>query len=188
MNTRQINYQSYGARPYVSLQSRLSWGAIFAGSFVAVATFFSLAILGAGFGMAAVPVTDSVAVGYGAAAFALVCALAAYFCGGWIAGRLSPMGHVADSVLHGVVCWAFTVVFSGLLIASTAGAAFGGLRGLIGSAPGLGIVGGFAMIVELAVCCLGARLGTRVYRYVSPESFEARLPEREFSERELTEV
>jgi hypothetical protein len=175
---REITYHGSGARPSLDLRSRLSWSAVFAGSFVAVAVFLSLAVLGAGLGLATAPALDGAAVGYGAAAYAALCGLAAYFCGGWIAGRLAPLGHVADSVIHGVVCWAFTAVFTAVLIATSAGAVFGGLRGLVGSAPGLGLIGGFAMILELAVCAYGARLGTRVYRYAGTTDVDVQTRER----------
>lgn len=130
MRTREITYPAASVTPY----SRVSWGAVFAGAFTTSAAFLSLMMLGAGIGLAAAPGASAQGLGIGAGIYGFLSALIAFYCGGWIAGRLSAYGHVADSVIHGVVCWSVTVLMGATLFGAVLGKTFTGLAGAAGGA------------------------------------------------------
>lgn len=105
------------ARPDPTLAAvrRISWAAIFAGLFVALAIELLLSLLGVGFGAGtihAVSGTSATAgsLGIGSGIWFLISTLVALFAGGWVAGRLAGMPRATDGVLHGIVAWSLTTL------------------------------------------------------------------------------
>jgi hypothetical protein len=103
--------------------SRISWGAIFAGTVVAFVVQVLFTLLGLAIGLTIVePMTGQApweGVGIGAGIWWVVTALISLFLGGWTAGRLSGMPLRQDAMLHGVVVWGlvtFVSVFSPSLV------------------------------------------------------------------------
>ncbi len=116
---------------------RTSWGAIFAGAFVALGVFLMLQILGAGIGASTIDltgreVTSARSLGIGAAIWWLVTGLIALFIGGWVAGRLGWRAAKVDRALHGLTMWAVFYVAMFLLVSSALGALLGGGLSLLG--------------------------------------------------------
>ena len=98
--------------PLVSVHSRVSWGALLAGSVVAIAVYSLLTMLGIAVGFS---VSDR--LGTGAAVWSFVTLLLAMFVGGWVATRCTAGELRSEAVLYGIIVWGIT---STLLIPLTA--------------------------------------------------------------------
>ena len=112
--------------------ARISWGAIFAGAIIALATQLVLTLLGTAVGLATLhPATgqnpSSTTLGIGAGVWLVISSLVSLFLGGYIAGRL---GGTFNGWLHGLATWATVAMLTILLLTTAAG-------GLIGTASGL---------------------------------------------------
>lgn len=110
---------------------RLSWGAIFAGFFVAIGVHLVLALLGIAIGMSGWspgepggPGAGQIAAGVGI--WAAISALIALFVGGATTGRLAGILTPQDGFLHGVVLWSLTTVATIWMITSGLGFLLGG--------------------------------------------------------------
>jgi hypothetical protein len=112
--------------------ARISWGAIFAGAIIALATQLVLTLIGTAVGLATLnPATgqnpSGTTLGIGAGIWLVISSLVSLFLGGYIAGRL---GGTFNGWLHGLATWATVTMFTILLLTTAAG-------GLIGTASGL---------------------------------------------------
>ncbi len=125
--SREI-YHGFG-RPF----ARISWGAIFAGTVVALAVQLVLTLIGGAIGLATLnPATgqspSGTTLGMGAAIWLVISSLISLFIAGYVAGRL---GGTFNGWLHGLTTWATVTTFTLVLLATAAG-------GLVGAASGLG--------------------------------------------------
>ncbi|MFP4418471.1 MAG: hypothetical protein ACLFSB_14480 [Chitinispirillaceae bacterium] len=114
-------------------ERRISWGAIFAGVFVALGVQILLGFLGAAIGLAAVDPTNPGTFTIAAAIWLIISGIVSLFAGGWVAGRLSGEPVGLDRAIHGVVLWGLATLVSLFLITSTAMAIIGGAFGLVES-------------------------------------------------------
>lgn len=129
-----------------ALPSRISWGAVIAGSLIAAVIAAMLNILGAAIGATTV---DAVAqatpgaarMGIGAAIWLVIANTLALAAGGYTAARLSGTADDTDGILHGLAVWAVAFLVSAVLIgnllaglASTATSAVGSAAGGAASA------------------------------------------------------
>ncbi len=116
---------------------RISWGAIFAGTLVAIAVQLLLTLLGLAIGAWAVnPAAGTQGmqgVGIGAGIWALLSFIIALFCGGWVAGRMSGLGNKLDGLLEGFIVWGAVTVLTFFLLTTTVGHILGGAAGLAGN-------------------------------------------------------
>lgn len=116
---------------------RVSWGAIFAGTVIALVTQLALSILGLGIGASAInPATEQnpmSGIGTGAGVWFAVTTLIALFAGGWVAGRLAGIPRTTDSLLHGVLTWGLATLLLFYLLSSTVGSIIGGTFSVLGS-------------------------------------------------------
>jgi hypothetical protein len=112
----------------------ISWGAVFAGTVVALVTHLLLTLLGLSVGLGVIgPAEGALAeIGIGAAIWWSVSALIALFAGGWVAGRLAAIPRATSGVLHGIVTWGFVTVLSIYLMTTAVGSLIGGGLGLVG--------------------------------------------------------
>jgi hypothetical protein len=120
---------------YPSTISRISWGAIFAGTVVAFVAQILFTLLGLAIGLTIVePMTGQApweGIGIGAGIWWVVTALISLFLGGWAAGRLSGMPLRQDAMLHGVVVWGLITFISVFFAISGVGAVASGPLGTI---------------------------------------------------------
>jgi hypothetical protein len=124
-----------GVEPFRGLDrpfARISWGAIFAGAIIALATQLVLTLIGTAVGLATLnPATgqnpSGTTLGIGAGVWLVISSLVSLCLGGYIAGRL---GGTFNGWLHGLATWATVTMFTILLLTTAAG-------GLIGTASGL---------------------------------------------------
>jgi hypothetical protein len=111
--------------------SRISWGAVFAGVAVALATQLLLNLLGIGIGAATLnpaigdsPSATSFSIGAGIW-FALSSILAA-LAGGYAAGKLAGVPNESTGSWHGLTTWALATLVVFYLLSSTLGGLLGG--------------------------------------------------------------
>ncbi|MFT3784111.1 MAG: hypothetical protein QM790_19055 [Nibricoccus sp.] len=121
----------------------VSWGAIIAGLTTAMGLQVLFMMLGTGLGFAMYspqtsdnPVGD---LGTGALVIEGVSAVLSLWFGGWVAGRLTPIGARTTGWLHGFSVWCVSTVVAVILVAAGAGWAIGGLAKVVGG--GLAAIG-----------------------------------------------
>lgn len=138
----------------MSVRSRVSWGAIFAGAMVTLSIYSLLTLLGVALGIEATAQRTDISIGTGAAIYALIVVLLSFFFGGWTTSRLAVGESKLESVLYGIILWG--LLFLGLiwLVSTGMRAGFGGLVGAASgaySAPEGGVdVGAMAADMEQA--------------------------------------
>ncbi|WP_246521825.1 hypothetical protein [Neoroseomonas terrae] len=131
-----------------ALPSRISWGAVLAGSLIAAVIAATLNILGLAVGATTV---DAVAhatpgaaqMGIGAAIWLVIANTLALAAGGYTAARLSGTTDDTDSVLHGLAVWALAFLVSAVLVGNL-------LAGLVSTASSAvsNVAGGAASAVS----------------------------------------
>lgn len=183
---RKVEYPSYSMTPLGSV----SWGAIWGGAFVSIASLICLGLFTASFGLAhvAANVPPLISLGPGKAIWLWFCGIVSYFLGGWVTGHLTHSASAADNGVHALVAWAIATVGLAIMVA-------GGTLGLATSSLGIsqngvffaptlqgGLLSFFAFIVlvcEGIAAILGGMAGTRLYRPVAVDEEKAALRERE---------
>src|SRR6185312_2904364 len=133
---REIEYPSYSSAG--GPVAGMSWGAIFGGSFVAIAVMAALSLLGAGIGLASAPAAETagglaMGLGIGAVVWLIVSGVVSFYAGGWVTGRLTRTGIVSESVVHSAVTWAFATTAFLFLLTTAVGGALGGAASLLGA-------------------------------------------------------
>lgn len=107
----------------------VSWGAIFAGTLVAVGVWLLLHVLGIGAGLTAIDParTDSLRrAGIGTGVWSMLAPILALFVGGLVVGRLAgPLSRLTGAI-HGAVVWSLSTVASMALVWIAATALLGG--------------------------------------------------------------
>lgn len=117
--------------------NRVSWGAILAGTAVALAVQVLLMLLGTAIGMTTInPASEANpmdGLATGGLIWWTISSVIAMFIGGWISGRLSN-GTRSDGILHGAMVWALST----LLLTTAMGRVVTGVGTLIGQGMALG--------------------------------------------------
>lgn len=134
---------------------RISWGAIFAGAVIGLATMMLLTLLGVGIGLATIdPLQgDSVAgAATGSVIFLAVVQLVSLFVGGYAAGRLAGVPLKQGSLLHGVAVWALATFATFWLATTAVGAIAGGIASTVSTAAsGVASAAGAAVPDDLSL-------------------------------------
>jgi hypothetical protein len=98
----------------------MSWGAVFAGAVVAVATALLLSLLGASMGapvnFADASSADASRYGIGAGIWEIVTLALSMALGGYVAARLSGTHSHLDGELHGITMWGLAVLLGSVLL------------------------------------------------------------------------
>lgn len=94
------------------------------------------AVLGGAIGLAAWDTDSGKALGIGAAVWTLVSILAALYLGGTTTGRLAGVLTRKDGILHGIVLWSVSMLFTVWLIANGVGALAGTTFRIFGNVAG----------------------------------------------------
>ncbi|MEX2263031.1 MAG: hypothetical protein WD696_13830 [Bryobacteraceae bacterium] len=138
---RPLTTEGYAmAEPFGARFRRVSWGAIFAGVVVALVVNLTLNLLGISIGAATINPTEEVrpaeGLGVGAGIWFLVASVISLFAGGWAAARLAGTPDRTDAMLHGVVTWGLTTLFTFYLLTTAVGNIVGGTAALLSRAAG----------------------------------------------------
>jgi polyhydroxyalkanoate synthesis regulator phasin len=138
---------------------RVSWGAVFAGTVIAVMIYLTLSLLGLGVGLGAIdPATEAdplQGLGTGAVIGWIVTTLVALFLGGWVAGRLAGIPRSLDGILHGAVVWGLASLIAVYLTTTAVGALLSGTAATIRQAFSVAIAGVSAVAPEVAQAVTG---------------------------------
>lgn len=102
-----------GSADAVEVRGRVSWGAIIAGSVLALALYFLLTLLGGAIGFSVSDKFDGRNIGFAAAAFAIAATAACLFVGGFAASQLTTGESRREGAVYGLLVWA--AVFTMLL-------------------------------------------------------------------------
>ncbi len=97
----------------VPVRSRVSWGAIAAGSVLALALYFLLTLLGGAIGLSVSDDFRGRNIGIAAAVYAVAVTAGCLFVGGLVASQLTVGENKREGALYGLFVWA--VVFAMLL-------------------------------------------------------------------------
>lgn len=97
----------------VPVRSRISWGAIVAGSVLALALYFLLTLFGGAIGFTISGSTTSQTLGIAAAVWAVLVTAVCLFIGGFVASQLTVGENKTEAMMYGLLVWA--VVFAMLL-------------------------------------------------------------------------
>ena len=131
---------------------RVSWGAIFAGTAIAMALMVFFTTLGLGIGAASVdPLYDQnplSGIGVGGAIYLIVTQLISLFVGGWVASRLAGVPRELPALIHGAAVWALSTLVLAWLAMSGAGAAFGAAGTILSNSAQAAVSAGRAVLPE----------------------------------------
>ncbi len=103
--------------PLWSVQSRVSWGALLAGTVVSIALYSLLTLLGVAIAITMSDRLDADQLGTAAAYWTFASLLVAMFFGGWVATRCTVGEFRSEAVLYGIIVWG---IASSLLVPLTA--------------------------------------------------------------------
>src|SRR5574337_881288 len=108
---------------------RISWGAIFAGTVVALVAQVGLSLLG--MGIRVIPVAGG--VGAAAGVWLLLSSIISLFVGGWVATRMSGVLLPIEGILHGLVIWGLSTLVTFYLMTSAFGSLISAAAGALGT-------------------------------------------------------
>lgn len=184
---KELEYPSFSLSSY----RRISWGAVFAGAITSLAVLVTMTTLGAALGWSTAMHENqaiSRTLGMGAMIWMPLSAAASFYIGGWVAGRVTEIARVSESVIHGLAAWSVAVVSLAFVFTAPTVGGLGMISRSVGSAPtismgpapvepidlatengNIGIAAGLSfltLVLGAAAAGLGARAGTRVLRPV----------------------
>lgn len=119
------------AEDILPVRSRISWGAIVAGSLVALAVSLLLTMLGSAIGLSVRDNMSGDSLAIGGVVWAVLVTAGCLFLGGFIASQMTTGENKVEGVLYGILVWA--VVFGALLFLAGQ-AARAGFSAMIGVA------------------------------------------------------
>lgn len=119
-----------------SVGTRISWGAILAGTFLAAGVYFLLATLGGAVGLSISDRMNPTALHPGVIGWAFVTTAAALFVGGLVTSLYTVGENKTEAVMSGIIMWA--LLFTLLLVLSGVGirSGFNAMVAIGNSTPG----------------------------------------------------
>lgn len=122
---------------------RISWGAILAGTIIALVTQLALSLLGLAIGLGTVDPTAEAnpfsGLATGAGIWLAVSTILSLLAGGFTAARLAGLPKRTDGILHGLVTWGLVTLLAVFLTSSAVGRLVSGAVGVVGE--GLQVIG-----------------------------------------------
>jgi len=109
--------------------SRVSWGALFAGVFVALAVWVLLSTLGMALGLSLADRAQGETLAVGGGIWAILTVLIALFCGGCVTAQVTAGETKGEAVIYGVILWGVTFALLMLLTGSVVRGGFAAVLG-----------------------------------------------------------
>jgi hypothetical protein len=126
--------------------NRMSWGAVLAGTAIAVAMSLLLGVVGLALGIGGLQVihnvaqgADTITAGTGTGLWMIFSTLVSMALGGYVAGRLAGTFSHLDAELHGLTVWALTAMATAILLGQLVSAAISDVSRGIGPTAGAAI-------------------------------------------------
>lgn len=143
---REPYREPYPTRESSSLYpvSRIGWGAVIAGFFIATVTQILLNTLGIAIGLSAVGAegtASGTAIGIGAGIWTIISSIISVFVGAWVAGRYTSIPERGEGSLQGALVWSLSLIFFVWVAAMGIGSALGGMMGIVGQGVQAGAQG-----------------------------------------------
>lgn len=120
-----------GTEDLTSVRSRVCWGAIAAGTVVALGVQFVLTLLGGAIGFGILGNTQTDQIGVPALVWVIVSAAISLFAGGFVAAQATAGENKREAGLYGVLVW--SAMFATVLFLTVAGVRIG-MNALLGTA------------------------------------------------------
>lgn len=152
---------SVGPAP-TPIRTGVAWGAVFAGTLVAVGVWLLLHLLGMGVGLTAIEPHDVGSlrgVGIGTGVWTLIAPILALFAGGLATGRLAGQIQRGVGAIHGAIVWSLATVLSVTLLSMALTAAIGGAVHAGGSMAAATVSSGAQLTPEALGIALEELLG-----------------------------
>jgi hypothetical protein len=118
------------AEDVLPVRSRVSWGAIFAGSMVALALYFLLTLLGGAIGLSVSDKVRSGTLATAAAVWTIVVTALSLFVGGYVTSQCTAGENKFEAVIYGVITWGVLFAMLMWLMASGVRSGFNALVSL----------------------------------------------------------
>lgn len=120
-DTATVDMRDRNARDFapdlVGVGSRVSWGAIFGGTVIALACYVALTFLFAAIGISLSDAgVRANAIGVGAIVVAICTIVISLFVGGWVSSQLTVGENRQEAAIYGILTWAAVIFVSMLLV------------------------------------------------------------------------
>jgi hypothetical protein len=122
------------AEDVIPVRSRINWGAIVAGSALALALALLLSLLGSAIGLSISDNVNDRSLSIGAVVWAILVTAGAMFLGGFIASQLTTGENKIEGALYGLLVWALTFALLITLLANLARTGFSAMLGMANTA------------------------------------------------------
>ena len=113
-----------------AVRSRISWGAIAAGSVLALALYFLLTLLGGAIGFSISDKFEGKNIGLAAAIYAIAVTALCLFAGGFLASQLTAGENKREAAIYGLLVWAVVFAMLMWLMATGVRAGFNSMVGV----------------------------------------------------------
>lgn len=137
--TTTVASDSYFGRP----RRRVSWGAVLAGTVIAIMIMMLVNLLTMGMGLQSIDTATEAeplaGLGAGTTFGVIIANVLALFFGGWVAGRAAGETRGVEGSLHGLLVWGLVTLLSFWMLSTAVGRLVGGAASAVGQ--GLSIVG-----------------------------------------------
>lgn len=114
----------------VPVRSRIAWPAIIAGSVLALALYFLLALLGSAIGFSVGDKVSAQSLSVGAAVYAIAITAVCLFLGGCVASQLTTGENKMEGTLYGIFVWATVFALLMWMMASGVRVGFNAMVGV----------------------------------------------------------
>lgn len=136
-----LAYTDHTTHALLAATKRISWGAVFAGTIIALVAQLLFSLLGLGIGMGTIDPQEETnpmeGLGIGSIIWWSVTMLISLFIGGWASGRLAGIPRSFDGTLHGVLSYCVFTLISFYLLTTAVGRIIGGVGNVIGKTVSL---------------------------------------------------
>ena len=122
--------KSIHAEDLVPVHSRVSWGAITAGSVIALALYFLLTLLGGAIGFSLTDYARAETIGKMSAVWAITVTAVCLYMGGFIASQLTTGENRMEAMVYGLLVWAVVFAMLVWLMATGVRAGFNAMLGV----------------------------------------------------------
>lgn len=135
VRAEHVRTQEVRTEDVLPVLSRVSWGAILAGAFVALAIYALLSALGLALGITFSDRMQGETLAQGAGIWAVASLLIALFAGGCVTTKCTAGENKAEAMMYGVILWGVMFVMT---LAVTGSVMSGGVNMAIGAANATG--------------------------------------------------